>query len=76
MATLEEAEHDEDALELIRAKRLAQLAKSRAQQDEWRARGHGAYSELPDEKAFFDDCKKSQLLVLSALLFVLVALTQ
>ena len=62
-------DHD-DELERIRARRLADMKRTRDQLDEWRARGHGALVEVPlgdarAEKAFFDEARGSHHLVRS-----------
>ncbi|XP_041359522.1 thioredoxin domain-containing protein 9-like [Gigantopelta aegis] len=51
---------DEDDFEVLRQKRLESVKKSAQQNQEWRAIGHGQYSEIYDEKDFFDECKKSK----------------
>lgn len=33
------------------------------QKEEWRGLGHGVYSEITEEKEFFDVCKKSNKVV-------------
>lgn len=54
---------DDDDLEIIRRKRLEALKNSQKQKIEWQQNGHGTYSELADEREFFDACKKSQHVV-------------
>jgi len=54
---------DEDDLERIRQKRIQQLKKKQQQKQDWLTNGHGEYSELADEREFFDACKKSTKLV-------------
>lgn len=57
---------DEDALELLRERRLEQLKKSQSQFHAWRDLGHGVYSELDSSdvaKAFFEAAKQSERLV-------------
>ncbi|XP_013404912.1 thioredoxin domain-containing protein 9 [Lingula anatina] len=54
---------DQDEMEQLREKRLQALKKQAAQKEEWIAQGHGKYFEVPDEKAFFDECKKSKNVV-------------
>mmetsp|Transcript_84550 Transcript_84550/g.205057 ORF Transcript_84550/g.205057 Transcript_84550/m.205057 type:complete len:191 (+) Transcript_84550:56-628(+) len=51
---------DEDDIEAIRRKRIEQLRKKRELEMGWAAKGHGQYRELVDQKAFFDDVKKSK----------------
>ena len=33
------------------------------QSEEWKSKGHGVYSEIAEEKEFFDTCKKSAKVV-------------
>lgn len=51
---------DEDDLEKLRRKRLDQMKKNAAQRKDWLAAGHGEYRELPEEKMFFPEVKKSK----------------
>ena len=46
-----------------RAKRIDQMKKLASQKEEWRTHGHGVYSEVAEEKDFFDICKKSNKVV-------------
>jgi hypothetical protein len=39
------------------------MKKMASQKEEWRAIGHGVYSEVAEEKDFFDVCKKSKRVV-------------
>ena len=41
----------EDDLETVRQKRLEQMKRMAAKRQEWLARGHGTYREIPGEKA-------------------------
>ena len=41
----------EDDLEVVRQKRLEQMKRMAATRQEWLARGHGTYREVPGEKA-------------------------
>lgn len=50
---------DEDDLEKIRQRRLAEMKEKANKKEEWLANGHGVYSELPSEKDFFTICKQS-----------------
>ncbi|XP_054754700.1 thioredoxin domain-containing protein 9-like isoform X1 [Lytechinus pictus] len=50
---------DGDELEILRRNRLAAMKKQREKEDEWRSLGHGEYQEIPVEKDFFAECKKS-----------------
>lgn len=54
---------DEDDFEVLRQKRMDALKKSQQQKQEWMSQGHGKYSEVADEKEFFDACKKSKKVV-------------
>ena len=40
----------EDDLEEVRRKRLEQMKRGAAKRQEWLARGHGTYREVPGEK--------------------------
>jgi len=63
-AQLQELDNlDDDDYEAIRQKRLEAMKKMGAKRDEWIQNGHGQYSELPDEKAFFDATKKSRRVI-------------
>jgi len=50
---------DEDELEALRRKRTEALKKQEEKKAEWRANGHGAYEEIPEEKEFFNVTRKS-----------------
>ena len=54
---------DEDDLERIRERRMLQMRKMNEQKQQWRAQGHGTYTEITSEKEFFEACKKSDNLV-------------
>uniref|UniRef100_A0AC35TMB0 Thioredoxin domain-containing protein n=1 Tax=Rhabditophanes sp. KR3021 TaxID=114890 RepID=A0AC35TMB0_9BILA len=54
---------DDGGLEEIRKKRIAELKKMSQQKTEWLANGHSKYTELTDEKEFFEAAKKSRCLV-------------
>ena len=54
---------DSDELETLRDQRLRQMKKLVAQKEEWRAQGHGQYTEIPEEKGFFDECKENDKVV-------------
>lgn len=49
--------------EKIRANRLNELKQMQKQKQDWLASGHGEYSELYDEKEFFEISKRSQNIV-------------
>jgi hypothetical protein len=50
---------DEDDLDRIRERRMEQMRKQNAKKQEWRNMGHGTYSEITNEKEFFECAKKS-----------------
>uniref|UniRef100_A0A0K8TQ53 Thioredoxin domain-containing protein 9 n=1 Tax=Tabanus bromius TaxID=304241 RepID=A0A0K8TQ53_TABBR len=50
---------DADELRLLKEKRLQELKRENKQKAEWLANGHGTYTELADEKEFFEISKKS-----------------
>ncbi|XP_063239685.1 thioredoxin domain-containing protein 9 [Bacillus rossius redtenbacheri] len=50
---------DEDGMEELRERRLRALKKQAEQRQLWLSAGHGEYSELPEEKEFFEVTKKS-----------------
>ena len=55
-------EMDDDDIEKIRQKRLKAMQRAHAAKQEFIAKGHGGYDELPSEKDFFDkvkDCKRA-----------------
>ncbi|RKP21635.1 hypothetical protein ROZALSC1DRAFT_26981 [Rozella allomycis CSF55] len=54
---------DENSLESIRRQRIQQMKNAALQKAHWRSLGHGSYSELLSEKAFFEEGKKSKDLV-------------
>ena len=54
---------DSDDLDKLRQQRLHQMKEAAAQREEWRAKGHGQYTEITEEKDFFDVCKKSHKVV-------------
>lgn len=58
MAKLEKLP-DEDEMETLRRKRMDALKKQQDKKAEWRANGHGAYEEIPEEKEFFNVTRKS-----------------
>ncbi|CAM9944312.1 unnamed protein product [Ascophyllum nodosum] len=51
---------DEDELEKIRQRRRAQLVEAQRAKQENLANGHGRYTELADQPAFFEATKKSK----------------
>lgn len=54
---------DEEGLGRLREERLQQMQRDAKQRDDWRSKGHGVYSEIAEEKEFFDVCKKSDKVV-------------
>jgi len=54
---------DEDDFDSLRNRRMEAMKKAQTQKQDWIQNGHGQYSEVPDEKAFFDACKKSKRVV-------------
>lgn len=54
---------DEDDFEVLRQKRMDALKKAANQKQEWMQQGHGSYSEISNEKEFFEESKKSKNLV-------------
>ncbi|XP_033096574.1 thioredoxin domain-containing protein 9-like [Anneissia japonica] len=59
-AEIERIDHlDQDDLESIRRRRLEGMKKLEEQRKTWLANGHGIYTEVPGEKEFFTECKKS-----------------
>lgn len=54
---------DEDDFDVLRQRRMDALKKAQQQKQEWMTQGHGQYSEVADEKEFFDACKKSKKVV-------------
>jgi len=50
---------DDDDLSAIRQKRMDEMKKIQEQKREWELAGHGEYTELSNEKEFFDACKRS-----------------
>ncbi|XP_055375321.1 thioredoxin domain-containing protein 9 [Condylostylus longicornis] len=54
---------DSDDLQKIREERLKQMKELNKKKQEWLNNGHGVYSELADEKEFFEVSKKSPNIV-------------
>lgn len=54
---------DADDMERIRGDRLKQLKEQARKRQEWLAMGHGEYSEIHEEKEFFEMSKKSKDIV-------------
>ena len=53
----------EDDYEEIRRKRLEAMKSGAKKRQEMQNKGHGQYTELQDEKAFFQAAKESKLMV-------------
>ncbi|CAG0879906.1 unnamed protein product [Darwinula stevensoni] len=51
---------DGEELDAIRNQRLEALKKQAEQKQHWKQQGHGGYSELPEEKEFFNVTKQSE----------------
>mmetsp|Transcript_30316 Transcript_30316/g.33871 ORF Transcript_30316/g.33871 Transcript_30316/m.33871 type:complete len:186 (-) Transcript_30316:134-691(-) len=49
-----------DDMDALRQKRLRQMKLQYKQKQSWLAQGHGEYSRVDDQRAFFDACKKSR----------------
>lgn len=63
-AQLERLENlNSDDMENLREQRLKEMKKQALQQQEWRILGHGEYTEIPEEKEFFEATKKSKDIV-------------
>jgi hypothetical protein len=54
---------DDHEMEEIRRKRIEAMKTQQVQRAEWEKNGHGSYTELADEKDFFEVCKKSKHVV-------------
>ncbi|KAK6641023.1 hypothetical protein RUM44_012722 [Polyplax serrata] len=54
---------DLDDLRSLREKRLQELKKQQKQKQEWLSLGHGEYTEMAEEKEFFDHVKQSTNIV-------------
>ncbi|XP_023333000.1 thioredoxin domain-containing protein 9-like [Eurytemora carolleeae] len=54
---------DEDDLEAIKRRRLEAMKNMQKKKAEWMQQGHGEYSEIPEEKEFFNITKNSQNVV-------------
>ncbi|CBN80189.1 similar to ATP binding protein [Ectocarpus siliculosus] len=57
---------DEDDLDKLREKRKAQLIAAQKIKQDNLSNGHGRYSELPDQPAFFEATKKSKFCKIDA----------
>ncbi|KAG7154481.1 thioredoxin domain-containing protein 9-like [Homarus americanus] len=54
---------ESDDLDAIRRERLAAMKERQKKKQDWINNGHGDYSELSDEKEFFETTKKSENVV-------------
>jgi len=54
---------DEDDLEAIKRKRMEAMKNAQKKKAEWLQQGHGEYSEIPEEKEFFNVTKNSENVV-------------
>lgn len=50
---------DTDDLQSLRDQRMREMKKLQEQKQQWLTNGHGTYTELADEKEFFEVSKKS-----------------
>jgi len=63
-AEIDRLDHlDGDDLDAIRRERMAQMKKRQSKRQEWIQNGHGDYTELYEEKEFFETTKKSENVV-------------
>eukprot|EP01006_Ploeotia_vitrea_P028980 TRINITY_DN61606_c0_g1_i1.p1 TRINITY_DN61606_c0_g1~~TRINITY_DN61606_c0_g1_i1.p1 ORF type:complete len:123 (+),score=4.59 TRINITY_DN61606_c0_g1_i1:98-466(+) len=53
----------EDDFEILRQKRRAELQLKARKEQDWKQLGHGRYLEVNDTKDFFNQCKKSERVV-------------
>ncbi len=54
---------DSDDIEALREKRRLELKKQSEKREEWLAKGHGKYTQVADEKDFFEECKAHERVV-------------
>jgi len=54
---------DEDGIEAINRRRLEAMKNAQKKKAEWLKQGHGEYSEIPEEKEFFNVTKNSENVV-------------
>jgi hypothetical protein len=54
---------DDDELEKLRERRVQQLKRDQIKRQEYLAAGHGHYTEVTDQKEFFEYAKKSSRVV-------------
>ena len=53
----------EDDFDRLRAKRLQEMKERQKKMVQWRQQGHGTYTELNDEREFFEAAKKSERVI-------------
>jgi|EP00670_Eutreptiella_braarudii_P005835 hypothetical protein len=56
-------EMDDDELDRMREARLRQMKKAQEKKEEYVRNGHGVYSEISDQREFFDAAKKSSRMI-------------
>jgi len=54
---------NEDDLTRIRRSRIAELKNRSAKESEWVSMGHGSYSEIGDQKEWFNEAKTNEVLI-------------
>ncbi len=54
---------DEDDLDRLRERRIKQLKQQAVRRQQWLARGHGEYQDIPAEKEFFAAMKGEERMV-------------
>lgn len=54
---------DENDLEVLKRQRIEAMKKLQEKKQEWKQQGHGEYSEIPEEKEFFNVTKNSENVV-------------
>lgn len=53
----------EDDFEVLRQKRLREMKERQIKVKKWRLQGHGTYTEIQNEKDFFEIAKKSERVI-------------
>lgn len=56
-------EMDDDDLDRMRERRIQQMKKAQAQKEDYIRAGHGVYTEITDQRDFFDQAKKSKRMI-------------
>ena len=54
---------DDEEMDMLREKRKNRLKKQHADMNAMKANGHGEYRVVHDERAFFQACKESEVVV-------------